>query len=78
MNDKGYCQIVGRIKDMENIYPREIEEVLHTNPDILEAQVFGVPDPRMGEELGAWLRTVPGKEELKEGEVRDFLKTKVK
>ena len=44
MLDNGYCQIVGRIKDMlirggENIYPREIEEVLHTHPDIIEAQV---------------------------------------
>jgi fatty-acyl-CoA synthase len=51
MDEDGYVQITGRIKDMvirggENIYPREIEEFLYTHPDILDAQVIGVPDPR--------------------------------
>ena len=53
--------IVGRIKDMiirggENIYPREIEEFLHTHPGVLEAQVVGVPSEKYGEEVMAWIR----------------------
>lgn len=61
IDDDGYCNIVGRLKDMvirggENISPREIEEFLHTHPDILDVQVFGVPDPKYGEELCAWIR----------------------
>lgn len=56
----GYCNIVGRVKDMlirggENVYPREIEEFLHTHPKVQSAQVFGVPDPRLGEEVCAWI-----------------------
>ncbi|WP_280356254.1 AMP-binding protein [Nocardia otitidiscaviarum] len=61
MDDEGYVAITGRIKDMvirggENIYPREIEEFLYTHPDILDAQVIGVPDAKYGEELMAWVR----------------------
>ncbi|MCP9625079.1 AMP-binding protein, partial [Nocardia otitidiscaviarum] len=61
MDDAGYVAITGRIKDMvirggENIYPREIEEFLYTHPDILDAQVIGVPDAKYGEELMAWVR----------------------
>ena len=57
----GYVRIVGRIKDMvirggENIYPREIEEFLYTNPKIDEVEVFGVPDPKYGEEVAAWIK----------------------
>jgi len=60
----GYGNIVGRIKDMvirggENIYPREVEEFLYAHPKIADVQVVGVPDPRMGEELCAWIRLVP-------------------
>jgi fatty-acyl-CoA synthase len=56
----GYLNIVGRIKDMlirggENVYPREIEEVLFRHPAIASAQVVGVPDGRMGEEVMAWV-----------------------
>ena len=56
MDAEGYCNIVGRIKDMvirggENVYPREIEEFLYRHPKIQDVQVFGVPDPRYGEEL---------------------------
>src|SRR5260370_1529729 len=59
MDDEGYMNIVGRIKDMiirggENIYPREVEEFLYTHPDIADVQVFGVPDERYGEEVSAW------------------------
>jgi len=61
MDDEGYVNIVGRIKDMvirggENVYPREIEEFLHTHPDVVEAQVIGVPDARYGEEICACVR----------------------
>ena len=60
MDDEGYLNIVGRSKDMvirggENIYPREIEEALFEHPAVASAQVIGVPDERMGEELMAWL-----------------------
>ncbi|MGB8408204.1 MAG: AMP-binding protein [Mycobacterium sp.] len=77
MADDGYCSIVGRIKDMvirggENIYPREIEEFLYTHPDIEEAQVIGVPDPRYGEELCAWVRMKPGAAPLDTNAIRDF------
>jgi fatty-acyl-CoA synthase len=62
---EGYCNIVGRIKDMvirggENVYPREIEEFLYRHPKIQDVQVVGVPDPRYGEELCAWVRLRDG------------------
>ncbi len=65
MDGDGYISITGRIKDMvirggENIYPREIEEFLYTHPDILDAQVIGVPDVKYGEELMAWIQLRPG------------------
>ena len=65
MDDHGYVNIVGRIKDMiirggENVYPREIEEFLHTHPSISEAQVIGVPSSKYGEEIMAWVRLKPG------------------
>ncbi|HEY6463071.1 MAG TPA: AMP-binding protein [Polyangiaceae bacterium] len=65
MDADGYVNIVGRIKDMiirggENVYPREIEEFLHTHPDVAEAQVIGVPSEKYGEEVMAWIRTRSG------------------
>jgi fatty-acyl-CoA synthase len=65
MDDDGYVNIVGRIKDMiirggENVYPREVEEFLHTHPDVSEAQVIGVPSEKYGEEVMAWVRCKPG------------------
>jgi fatty-acyl-CoA synthase len=65
MDAEGYVKIVGRIKDMiirggENVSPREIEEFLHTHPEVLEAQVVGVPSERFGEEVMAWVRLRPG------------------
>lgn len=65
LDAEGYCAIVGRVKDMvirggENIYPREIEDFLHRHPKIQDVQVFGVPDPRYGEELCAWIVLKPG------------------
>ncbi|MEV7586273.1 AMP-binding protein [Streptomyces erythrochromogenes] len=69
MDDDGYLSITGRIKDMvirggENLYPREIEEFLHTHPDVLDVQVIGVPDAKYGEELMAWVRMREGAEPL--------------
>ncbi|HEX5427679.1 MAG TPA: AMP-binding protein, partial [Pedococcus sp.] len=77
MDDDGFVQITGRIKDMvirggENIYPREIEEFLYTHPDVVDAQVIGVPDSRYGEELCAWIRMKDGAEPLDADAVREF------
>jgi fatty-acyl-CoA synthase len=65
LDAEGYCNIVGRIKDMvirggENVYPREIEEFLYRHPDIADVQVFGVPDRQYGEQLCAWIRLRQG------------------
>jgi fatty-acyl-CoA synthase len=77
MDPEGYLTITGRIKDMvirggENVYPREVEEFLYTHPDILDAQVIGVPDARYGEELCAWVRLRPGAPELTAEALRDY------
>jgi fatty-acyl-CoA synthase len=77
MREDGYCNVVGRIKDMvirggENVYPREIEEFLYTHPDIEDAQVIGVPDERYGEEICAWIRMKPGRSALDADAVRAF------
>ena len=77
MRPDGYLNIVGRIKDMvirggENIYPREIEEFLHTHPDVTDVQVVGVPDEKYGEELCAWLTLRDGAEPLDADGVREF------
>jgi fatty-acyl-CoA synthase len=76
MDEEGYVNIVGRIKDMilrggENIYPREIEEFLYTHPAIADVQVIGVPDPRYGEEVCAWVVLREGADLDEEG-VKDF------
>ncbi len=77
MDDDGYLNIVGRIKDMvirggENIYPREIEEFLYGHPDVLDAQVIGVPDEKYGEELMAWIRLRPGAEPITAASLREY------
>ncbi|WUO45038.1 AMP-binding protein [Streptomyces goshikiensis] len=77
MDEDGYLSITGRIKDMvirggENLYPREIEEFLHTHPDVLDVQVIGVPDPKYGEELMAWVRMREGAEPLTAETVRAY------
>jgi fatty-acyl-CoA synthase len=81
MDGDGYLNIVGRSKDMvirggENIYPREVEEFLHTHPDVLEAAVIGVPDDRYGEELMAWIRLREGAS-LSEDDVRAYCEGKI-
>jgi fatty-acyl-CoA synthase len=81
MDEDGYVNIVGRIKDMivrggENVYPVEIEEFLMTNKTIKAVQVTGVPDPRFGEEIIAWI-SLKDNVELTEEEVKDFCKGKI-
>jgi len=77
MREDGYCNIVGRIKDMvirggENIYPREIEEFLYAHSDIEDVQVIGVPDEKYGEELCAWIKMRAGAEPLDAAAVREY------
>ncbi|GAA4629437.1 AMP-binding protein [Actinoallomurus vinaceus] len=77
MDEAGYLNITGRIKDMvirggESIYPREIEEFLYSHPDVLDAQVIGVPDAKYGEELMAWLRMREGAAPLDAAALREF------
>lgn len=81
MNEEGYVNIVGRIKDMvirggENVYPREIEEFLYRHPKIQDVQVFGVPDERFGEELCAWIKVRAG-ETLTAEQVREFCRDQI-
>ncbi|OBC06728.1 AMP-binding protein [Mycobacterium sp. 852013-50091_SCH5140682] len=82
MAEDGYCNVVGRIKDMvirggENVYPREIEEFLYTHPDVEDAQVVGVPDERYGEEICAWIRLKPGRAPLDAAAVRAYASGKL-
>jgi fatty-acyl-CoA synthase len=81
MDDAGYLNIVGRIKDMvirggENVYPREVEEFLYGHPAIEDVQVIGVPDEKYGEELCAWVKLRPGSE-LTGDEVRAYCTGKI-
>ena len=81
IDEAGYGNIVGRIKDMvirggENIYPREVEEFLYAHPKIADVQVVGLPDPRMGEELCAWIRLIAG-QTCDEDEVRAFCQGRI-
>ena len=81
MDDAGYLNITGRIKDMvirggENIYPREVEEFLYSHPDIEDVQVVGVPDVKYGEELCAWVRLRPGAA-LTAQQVKEFCTGKI-
>jgi len=67
MDKDGYANIVGRIKDMiirggENVYPREVEEFLYTHPKVSDVQVIGLPDPKYGEEIMAWVKVKPGEQ----------------
>jgi fatty-acyl-CoA synthase len=82
MDPEGYVNITGRIKDMvirggENIYPREVEELLYTHPDVLDAQVIGVPDEKYGEELMVWVRMRDGASPLAAPDVREFCAGKI-
>lgn len=82
MAEDGYCNIVGRIKDMvirggENVYPREIEEFLYTHPAVEDVQVIGVPDAKYGEELMAWIKLAPGHDGVSDEDVRAFCRGQI-
>ncbi|MBE0463675.1 MAG: AMP-binding protein [Halomonadaceae bacterium] len=82
MDEEGYIQIVGRIKDMvirggENVYPKEIEEFLYTHPVISDVQVTGVPDKKYGEELVAWVKLNATAGEISGEDLREFCKGKI-
>lgn len=81
IDDEGYCNIVGRIKDMvirggENVFPREIEEYLFRHPKIEDVQVIGVPDPKFGEEICAWVKLRAGERSSHE-EIVGFCKGQI-
>jgi fatty-acyl-CoA synthase len=81
MDEQGYCKITGRLKDMiirggENVYPREIEEFLYTNPKVADIQVVGVPDLKYGEEIMAWVKLMEGQTATAE-EIREFCRGKI-
>ena len=81
IDDEGYCNIVGRVKDMvirggENIYPREVEEFLYRHPKVREVQVFGVPDAKYGEELCAWIVPLAG-QTVTEEELRAYCRDQI-
>jgi len=78
---EGYCNIVGRVKDMlirggENIYPREVEDFLHTHPKIADVYVVGLPDAKLGETVLAWVQLKEGHSATAE-EIRDFCRGKI-
>jgi fatty-acyl-CoA synthase len=77
MDADGYVAITGRIKDMiirggENVYPREIEEFLYTHPDVVDAQVIGVPDAKYGEEVMAWVKLKPDAAAMTAASLKEF------
>jgi len=79
MRPDGYFRVTGRAKDMiirggENIYPREVEEFLYTHPKVADVQIVGIPDAKLGETVGAWIRV---KEPATEEEIREFCKGKI-
>ena len=81
LDAEGFCNIVGRVKDMlirggENIYPREVEEFLYRHPKVQQAQVFGIPDPKYGEEVCAWIVLKPGQSAEGE-EIREFCRGQI-
>jgi len=81
LDAEGYCNIVGRIKDMvirggENIYPREVEEFLYGHPKIRDVQVFGIPDKQYGEQLCAWIILKDG-ERLSEEDIILFCSSEI-
>jgi fatty-acyl-CoA synthase len=81
IDDSGYCNIVGRIKDMiirggENVYPREVEEFLFKHAQVQAVSCFGVPDSRFGEEICAWVQLRPGATATAE-EIREFCRGEI-
>jgi fatty-acyl-CoA synthase len=81
LDDQGYCNIVGRVKDMiirggENVYPREIEEFLFRHPKVQDVAVFGIPDEKFGEQIAAWIKLKEGEVSSAE-EIREFCREQI-
>jgi fatty-acyl-CoA synthase len=81
MRAGGYFRITGRARDMiirggENVYPREVEEFLHTHPQIAEVQVVGIPDEKLGEAVVAWVRLKPG-EQAAEQDIKQYCRDRL-
>ncbi|WP_026286248.1 AMP-binding protein [Salsuginibacillus kocurii] len=81
MDEHGYCRVTGRLKDMivrggENVYPREIEEFLYAHPKVQDVQIVGVPDPKYGEEVSAWVQ-VKEDEVMDEEELRTYCQERI-
>ncbi|MEK5148576.1 AMP-binding protein [Psychrobacillus sp. FSL K6-4615] len=81
VDEEGYIDITGRIKDMvirggENIYPKEVEEFLYQHPKVQDVQVVGVPDPKYGEELMAWV-ILKSCEQITSDELKEYCKGKI-
>jgi fatty-acyl-CoA synthase len=81
LDEHGYCKIVGRLKDMvirggENIYPREVEELIYQHPDVMDVQVVGVPDQKYGEELCAWIKLRPASA-AREDDIRSYCQGRI-
>ena len=81
MDADGYLRITGRLKEMiirggENIYPREIEDVIYSHPKVAEVAVFGIPDDYYGEEIAAWIELHAG-QIMDENELRDFCRERL-
>ncbi len=81
MDEKGYCKITGRMKDMiirggENVYPREIEEFLYTHPVVKDVQVVGIPSEKYGEEVAAFIQVRPG-ETSTDKEIKEFCRDQI-
>ena len=80
--ENGYAKIIGRLKEMiirggENLFPREIEDFLNTHPNVLETHVIGIPDERMGEEVGAFIRLKDDSKTLSREDIKNFCKGKL-
>jgi len=81
IDHEGYCEIVGRIKDMlirggENIFPREIEEYIYQHPAVEQVEVIGAPDKKYGEQVCAWIKLREGSSTTAE-EIRAFCEGKI-
>lgn len=82
MDAEGFVKICGRSKEMiikggENIYPVEIEDVLHKHPDIIDAYAFAVPDKRLGEVVGVWIKLLDPKKKITEDDIKAFCKKQI-
>jgi fatty-acyl-CoA synthase len=78
MDSRGYCTVEGRLKDMiirggENIYPKELEELLFKHPTVGEVAVIGLPDAKWGEVVAAFLRPKPG-QQIDKGVLTDYMR----